>query len=309
MISSLRKSPIKTRLLQLSPALIMIGVFMIMPLLLMAYVSILERGVNGGVDWGTFSFDAYVQFLFEKDFDDQLVLNTDYLQIFMRSLGLALMTTVFALVLGFPTAFYMALQPQKYRNILVFLVTVPFWTNLLVRTYAWIILLRNGGLVETAGQSLGLIDGSLNWLYSSKAIAIGLTYSFLPFMVLPIYASLEKLDFRLIEAAYDLGANRYKAFKKVIIPLASPGIIAGSLLVFIPCLGAYVTPELLGGSKTLMIGNLIQGQFGSARNWPFGAALAFVLLSFVILAMLLNLYVIKKRAAHTLEKEAKEMSS
>lgn len=301
MISTLRQSPEKKRLLQLAPALLVISIFMLMPLLLMAYVSVLERGVNGGVQWGVYSLDAYSQFFFEKDFDDNVVLNTDYIQIFIRSLGLAMMTTIFAFILGFPTAFYMALQPEKYRNILVFLVTIPFWTNLLVRTYAWILLLRNGGIVETAGQSLGLIDGSLNWLYSSKAIAIGLTYSFLPFMVLPIYASLEKLDFRLIEAAYDLGATRFQAFKRIIFPLSSPGIIAGSLLVFIPCLGAYVTPELLGGSKTLMIGNLIQGQFGSARNWPFGAALAFVLLTCVVLAMLINLYLAKRRKNKGLE--------
>lgn len=275
------------RLLLIGPALLVITVLMLLPLGLMAYVSVLERGSAGGVRWGELSAEAYVAFLFERDLDDSLVLNTDYVRIFARSFWLAGITTLLALLVGFPTALYMALQPPARRTLLVFLVTVPFWANLLVRNYAWILLLRNNGLIDGALQGLGLTSRPMGVLYTPTAILIGLVYSFLPFMVLPIYASLEKLDLRLVEAAFDLGADRRRVLRRVIIPLAMPGIVAGCLLVFIPGLGAFVTPELLGGGKALMIGNLIQGQFGAARNWPFGAALAFALLALVLVAMLI----------------------
>jgi spermidine/putrescine transport system permease protein len=277
------------RFLQIAPALAIIGFFMVAPLGLMAYVSLLQKGVNGGVVWNLHTTEAYVNFIFERDLDDSLIINTDYLQIFARSFGLSLLTAVLALAIGFPTALYMAMQPEGRRNLLIFLVTIPFWTNLLVRNYAWILLLRNGGLVENLLRWLGLSDQPLGVLYTPLAVSIGLTYSYLPFMVLPIYASLEKMDSRLIEAAFDLGADRRRALLRVILPLAAPGIAAGCVLVFVPALGAYVTPELLGGGKSMMIGNLIQGQFGAARNWPFGAALAFALLAIVLLAMMIYL--------------------
>jgi len=278
------------RFLQIAPALAIIGFFMLAPLGLMAYVSILEKGLNGGVVWDVHTPEAYLNFIFERDLDDSLILNTDYLQIFARSFGLSLLTAALALAIGFPTALYMAMQPEGRRNLLIFLVTIPFWTNLLVRNYAWILLLRNGGLVENLLHGLGIaVDQPLGLLYTPYAVSIGLTYSYLPFMVLPIYASLEKMDSRLIEAAFDLGADRRRALTRVILPLAAPGIAAGCVLVFVPALGAYVTPELLGGGKSMMIGNLIQSQFGAARNWPFGAALAFALLAIVLLAMMFYL--------------------
>ena len=278
----------RLRLGQLLPATLIIGVFMVLPLAMMAYVSILERAPNGGVVWGSHSTDAYVAFLFERDLFDELVLNTDYLQIFARSFWLAFLTTALALAIGLPTALYIALQPPVRRNILVFLVTIPFWTNLLVRNYAWILLLRNNGLLDNFLSSLGFGPVETGLLYTPWAVAIGLTYSFLPFMVLPIYASLEKLDWRLVEAAYDLYATKWQALRRVVLPLARPGLAAGAVLVFVPCLGAYVTPVLLGGGKSLMIGNLIQSQFGAARNWPFGSALAFALLAIVLVAMLVH---------------------
>jgi spermidine/putrescine transport system permease protein len=287
MATSVLRSPVFRRVSLLGPALLFIGVFMLLPIALMAYVSFLERGEYGGVVWGAHTAEAYVNFLLERDLDGTLILNTDYLQIFMRSLGLAIVTWFLAIVVGFPTALYMALQPERFRNLLIFLVTIPFWTNLLVRNYAWILLLRNNGLIDASLADLGLTSEPISLLYTPFAIGVGLTYSFLPFMVLPIYASLEKVDLRLVEAAFDLGANHLKALMRVIIPLALPGIMAGSILVLIPCLGAYVTPELLGGSKSMMIGNLIQTQFGAARNWPFGAALAFVLLAMVLITMMI----------------------
>ena len=274
------------RLGLIAPGMAVLAVFLVAPLAIMLLVSFLQPGEYGGVKWGQYSLEAYVNFLYERDFDDSLVFNTDYLGIFQRSFWLAVATTAGCLLIGFPTALYLALQSERKRNLLLFLVTVPFWTNLLVRVYAWMLLLRNGGLVDGALGVFGVPEGSLGLLYSNAAVMIGLLYSFLPFMVLPIYTSLEKLDWRLVEAAFDLGANRFQALKRIIIPLAMPGIIAGVMLVFIPSLGNYIIPELLGGGKSLMIGNLIQLQFGSSHNWPFGAALAFALLSLVLLAML-----------------------
>jgi len=218
----------------------------------------------------------------------RLTINTDYLRIFSRSILLAGLTTVLTLLIGFPTALWMAFQPLSRRGFLVFIVTVPFWTNLLVRNFAWILLLRDGGVIDSTLRGLGLTSGPMEVLYTPFATSIGLTYSFLPFMILPIYVSLEKLDRRLIEAAFDLGADRWRALRRIILPLATPGIVAGAILVFVPGLGAFISPELLGGAKSMMIGNLIQEQFGQSRNWPFGAALAFVLLALVLLALWLH---------------------
>lgn len=276
------------RLGLIAPGMAVLAVFLVAPLAIMLLVSFLQPGEYGGVKWGQYSLEAYVNFLYERDFDDSLVFNTDYLGIFQRSFWLAVATTAGCLLIGFPTALYLALQSERKRNLLLFLVTVPFWTNLLVRVYAWMLLLRNGGLVDSGLGVFGVPEGSLGLLYSNTAVMIGLLYSFLPFMVLPIYTSLEKLDWRLVEAAFDLGANRWQALKRVILPLALPGMLAGATLVFIPALGNYIIPELLGGGKALMIGNLIQLQFGSGHNWPLGAALAFSLFSLVLLALLFN---------------------
>lgn len=286
-------SPGARRLLLIGPAVFIIVVFMIVPLGLMAYVSTLERGQYGGVQWGDHSTRAYVSILFAEALDGTFGFNTDYIAIFLRSFWLSLSTTLIALAIGFPTALYMTLQPERYRNLLIFMVTIPFWTNLLVRNYAWILLLRDTGLINEGLISLGVISSPITLLYTDFSVAVGLTYSFLPFMVLPIYASLEKIDFRLVEAGYDLYATRLKVLRRVIVPLAIPGIISGSILVFVPSLGSYVTPVLLGGGKTLMIGNLISMQFGAARNWPFGAALAFVLLALVLLTMMF--YLLRQR--------------
>ena len=272
----------------LSPALAILGLFVVAPLGFMAFVSTLDRGPQGTVVWDRHSLDAYVQFLFERDLMGRLTINTDYLRIFSRSILLAALTTVLTLLIGFPTALWMAFQPLSRRGFLVFIVTVPFWTNLLVRNFAWILLLRDGGVIDSTLRGLGLTNGPMEVLYTPFATSIGLTYSFLPFMILPIYVSLEKLDRRLIEAAFDLGADRWRVLRRIILPLATPGIVAGAILVFVPGLGAFISPELLGGAKSMMIGNLIQEQFGQSRNWPFGAALAFVLLALVLLALWLH---------------------
>jgi spermidine/putrescine transport system permease protein len=244
------------------------------PLLLVLAVSFAARGTYGGVEWiGTFGNYTSIA--------DPL-----YLRIFGRSLWLAVLTTAICLAMGFPLAYVIARAPKRWQGILLFLVVIPFWTNFLVRTYAWMFILRTEGLLNTALLSLGLIRDPLNLLFTDWAVLIGLVYGYLPFMVLPLYAALERLDRPLIEAAWDLYAKPVQVFTKVVLPLSKPGVIAGCVLVFIPSLGAYVTPDLLGGARTMMIGNLIQHQYLVVRDWPFGSALSFVLMAGVLAAVL-----------------------
>lgn len=272
------------RYFQTLPAVLVIALLMGLPMVMMGFVSIVERAPDGGVHWGAFTLRAYSNFLFEESLMGGVELNTDYVTIYIRSFVLSGLTVVGTLLIAFPAALFIALQPQERRNFYIFLISIPFWVNLLVRNYAWILLLRTNGLIDQALIGSGIISEPLDLLYTDIAVAIGLIYSFLPLMVMPLYAALEKFDFSLVEAAFDLGANRIKTLFYVIIPGVRPGIVAGSILVFIPGLGAYVTPALLGGSKSMMIGNLIENQFGAARDWPFGAALSFVLLIVVALA-------------------------
>ena len=271
------------RYVQTLPAVLVIALLMGLPMVMMGFVSIVERAPDGGVHWGEFTLRAYSNFLFEESLMGGVELNTDYVTIYIRSFVLSGLTVVGTLLIAFPAALFIALQPQERRNFYIFLISIPFWVNLLVRNYAWILLLRTNGLIDQALIGSGIISEPLDLLYTDIAVAIGLIYSFLPLMVMPLYAALEKFDFSLVEAAFDLGANRIKTLFYVIIPGVRPGIIAGSILVFIPGLGAYVTPALLGGSKSMMIGNLIENQFGAAGDWPFGAALSFVLLIVVAL--------------------------
>ena len=282
----------------LAPALAIIALIMLVPLGLMLVYSFLEPGRYGGVEW-SFSPEAYIRFLFERQLDDSLVFNQTYLLIFLRSFALSLATTLIALALAFPAALYMAMQPPKWRLILIFLVTIPFWTNLLVRNFAWILILRDRGLINNMLMEIGLISEPLPLIYNNFGILVGLVYSFIPFMVLPIYASLEKLDFRLVEAAYDLGATKMQAIRRIILPLAKPGLYAGCVLVFVPSLGSYITPELLGGGQRLMIGNLIQLQFGASNNWPFGAAMAFVLMVVVLIAVIAYIRRVRRQTTDT----------
>ena len=278
-----------------SPAILFIAILMGGPMLIMVFVSLVERAPDGGVIWGHFTTAAYQQFFFEENLLGEMAFNSDYMQIYLRSILLAGFTVVATFVVGFPTAMFVAMQPARRRVLLIFFLSLPFWVNLLVRNYAWLLLLRGNGLLDQILIGLHITSEPLNILYSNTAIAIGLTYSFLPLMVLPIYAAMEKFDFSLVEAAFDLGATRVQALVHVIIPGVKSGIIAGCLLVFIPGLGSYVTPVLLGGSKSLMIGNLIEAQFAAARNWPFGAALAFVLLMMVIAAAILRAVMLRGR--------------
>jgi spermidine/putrescine transport system permease protein len=281
-----RKRWLKSRYGLVAPAIVIVGLFGILPLMIMVIYSFLKAGDYGGVQW-IFSTEAYVSFLFQRDiFDGTLSFSPDYLQIYARSIILAVVTTVFCLALGFPTAYFMATRPLSQRTAWVFLITIPFWSNLLVRTLAVMLIIRDEGVVNDVLRWFGLIDKPIVMLYTDFAVMLGLLYSFLPFMVLPIYASLEKMDFRLVEAGFDLYATRGKVLRRIIIPLARPGIVAGCLLVFIPAIGAYVTPLILGGGKHLMIGALIALQFGSSRNWPLGSAQALILMTGVLVALL-----------------------
>jgi spermidine/putrescine transport system permease protein len=273
------------RLLLLVPALAILGVLLVVPLGIMVVYSLLTPATFGGVIW-QFSLGAYLQFLFERDiFDDALIFTSAYLEIYLRSFIQALIATAGCLLIGLPTAYFMATRPREQRNLWVFLITVPYWVNLLIRTLAMLFLIRDEGPLNALLLWLGVVERPLAIAYTNKAIAIGLIYSYLPFMVLPIYATIERFDFRLIEAAYDLYADRWTVLRRVILPLAAPGIVAGCLLVFIPSLGAFIAPDILGGGRNLMIGNMIALQFGSSRNWPFGAAAAVILMSMVLLAL------------------------
>lgn len=273
-------------MLGVSPALLAIGLFLIVPILLVVGYSLMEANPYGGVE-PVFSSEAYLSLLFERQLDDSLAFVDAYLLIALRSIGIAAATTLVTLLIGFPVAVWLAMQPPHKRGLLIFLITVPFWANLLIRTYAWILLLRETGVVNGTLVGLGLVDQPLQLLYTDGAVLLGLVYTYAPFVVLPIYATLEKMDMRLLEAAQDLYAGRWRTLRTVVLPIARPGILAGAILTFVPCLGAMVAPELLGGGTRMMLGNLIFRQFSDARNWPFGSALALVLMAAVMLVLTL----------------------
>jgi spermidine/putrescine transport system permease protein len=267
----------------LGPGMLWLVLFFLVPLLIMAAYSLMPRGTYGGVQPG-FTLEHYRRFF------DPL-----YLAILQRTLVWSLVCTAVCLLLGYPVA-YLVARAGRWRAALLFLVVLPFWTSFLVRTFAMIFLLRDSGLVNNVLLRLGLIDAPLTLLYTPFAVLLGLVYGFLPFMILPIYASLEKLDPTLLEAAETLGATPLAGFRRITLPLSLPGVVAGCFLVFIPAMGSFLTSDLLGGAKQLMIGNLIQNQFAAARNWPFGSAASFVVTALVLVAVTVYLRV-RDRAA------------
>jgi spermidine/putrescine transport system permease protein len=266
----------KLRTWFLMPAWLTMVVLFAAPFVIVLAYSFLTRGVYGGIElpWTAESY--------RRLFDPL------YLAILWRSFAMALAATVACLLLGFPAALFIARAPH-HKNLYLQLVMLPFWTSFLVRTYAWIFLLRDTGLFNTALQALGITRAPLPLLYNDGAVLLGLVYGYLPFMVLPIYATLERLDPALVEAAADLGARPLATVFQIVVPLSRPGIVAGSVLVFIPCLGAYLTPDLLGGGRTVMVGNLVQNQFTTARDWPFGAAVSIALMALVTLLLVVYL--------------------
>jgi spermidine/putrescine transport system permease protein len=257
------------------PALAALVVLFALPLAIVLVYSFGTRTRTGRTDLSQLDLAAYRQLA------DPLVL-----QIVSRSLGYALVTTTICLLVGYPFAFYLATRTSRAKAVLLVLVMLPFWSNFLVRTYAWRVLLGSDGPFFTTLQALGLPE--IRLLFTPAAVVIGLVYGYLPFMILPLYAAIERIDQRLIEAARDLHADGWRAFRTITLPLSRPGIIAGSVLVFIPAFGAYVTPELLGGSRSTMVGSYVVRQFFSARDWPFGSALSVAILAVMLLAT--NLY-------------------
>lgn len=248
----------------LAPMVLWLTLFVVIPGAILLVYSFCERGEVGGVVY-TFTLRNY-----ERVFDPV------YLRIFGRSIGYAAVTTALCVIIGYPVAYYIARVEESLRNKLLLLVMVPFWTSFLIRTYAWITILKQEGLLNSFLEATKLDVGPFNLLYTPVAVIIGLVYAYLPFMILPIYGSAEKLDNSLIEAAYDLGAGPLRAFSSVIVPLTMPGIAAGTLLVFVPAIGMFAITDLMGGAKVPMIGNVIQNQFLQARDWPFGAALGVI---------------------------------
>ena len=286
-INRMEEQRVRTNRLLTVPALFIVFIAAIGPLFVMLAYSFMVKGDYGDVKLGQYSLDGWFSVLLQRDiFDDTVGIADAHLTIFWRSVKLSLITTLATLALGFPTAYFIATRPRHTREMWVFLVTIPFSTYLLIRTFAMQQVIRNEGVVKTVLRAIGIIDQPIQIMNTDWAILFGMVYVYLPLMVLPLYASMEKLDFRLIEAAYDLYASRMAVLRRIIIPLVKPGIIAGSILVFIPSLGAYVIPRVLGGGKNMMLGNLIELQFGQGRNWPLGAALSITLMAVVMVALL-----------------------
>lgn len=283
------------RWLLLLPAIVVLVFAASGPLLIVLVYSFLTPGDFGGVRW-QFSTDGWFRVIFARDIfePDVVKWNEAHARIFWRSVSLSFQTTLICLAIGFPTAWFIATRPPRTRPLWLFLITIPFWTNLLIRTFAIQQVLRNEGVVNTALLWLGLIEAPVQMLFTDFAILVGMAYVFLPLMVLPLFAAMDRLDVRLLEAGFDLYASRLQLLWHVILPLVRPGLIAGSILVFIPAIGAYVTPRVLGGGRNMMLGNLIELQFGQGRNWPLGAALAITLLVIVLAALAVYLRTVSR---------------
>jgi spermidine/putrescine transport system permease protein len=279
LLRTIRESKVAQGLTLIGPADLYLFIFMVLPLIVVAVLSFLSRGTYGQVEL-RFNLENYTRLL------DPL-----YGKILLYSLGVGVGTTALCIVVGYPLAYYIARAPARQRSLLLFLVLLPFWTNFIIRIYAWIMILRAGGFLDDVLQWLHITNQPLNLLYTPTAVMIGMIYEFLPFMILPLYTSLEKIENAVMEAAADLGAPPAQVFLRVTLPLSVPGMIAGTILTFIPAMGMFVIPDLMGGAKTILIGNVIRNQFLTARDWPFGAAASMVLM---LLTMVFTLYYTRK---------------
>lgn len=261
----------------LTPGVFWLTCFFVIPLLIVLVVSFSKRSLLGVVDY-SFNLNNYI-----RVFDP----NAPYFTIFLRSMSLASVNTVLCLLFAYPFAFYIARQTPQRQKFLIFLVMVPFWTNFLIRTYALMFIIRDTGLINSWLINLGLIDEPFQILFTPTAIRLGMLYGYLPFAVLPLYASIEQLDYNYIQAAQDLGANAFRVFWRIILPLTMPGVVAAAIITFIPALGDFITPDLLGGGNTFLIGNVLQQQFLTVRDWPFGSAMSVVLMILVLVATMI----------------------
>ncbi|WP_152493688.1 ABC transporter permease [Roseovarius sp. THAF27] len=288
----------------LAPPTIFLGVFFITPLAIMVIYSFLEPGLYGGVVWNFYDLNygrilGWADTRYEK-FDPV------YLTIFLRSVRLALTTVLLSLVICYPAAFWISRMPQGRKNFFLFLITLPFFVSLVVRLFAWVLILRPTGFLNQALMEIGMISEPLNLIFTDTAVVIGMTYVFIPFMFLPLYASIEKLDMSLVEASADLGATRLQTFRRIILPVTLPGIVGGSIIVFIPSLGNFIVPSVLGGAKVMMIGNLIEQQFLSARNWPFGSALGMMVMAAVLLLLMIYVRMMTREEEYATAAKVKE---
>ena len=291
--------PARTGFLLALPTWLTLGIFFLLPLAILFVISFGQRATYGGLkpieDFGLYLSSGKFLANYARS------LHPIYLQIFWRSIWMAVVTTLVCLVVSFPVAYYIAVAaPARRRNLLLGLVVVPFWTSFLIRTYAWMFILRTEGLLNRFLMATGLTHGPLELLYNNFAVLIGLIYGELPFMILPLYASLEKLDLSLLEASADLGATRSSTLWRITVPLTMPGIVAGVILVFVPSLGQFIVSDLLGGAKTILAGNLIQNQFAVARNKPFGSAVAFELTAAVLMLLLAYAFYTKRKGQDVL---------
>jgi len=285
MTGGLRQRSTRQLLALLGPATLFLGVFFVGPLSIMLVYSFLEPGLYGGVEWN-FYHHNFGRILGWADGEYE-EFDPVYIEIFLRSFRLALVTVVSSLLICYPAAYWVSRLSDTWKAFFIFLITLPFFASLIVRLYAWVLILRPTGFINHTLEWLGVIDRPLEMIFTEPAVIVGMVYILVPFMFLPIYASIEKLDMSLVEASHDLGGNRFETFRRVILPLTMPGVVGGSIIVFIPSFGNFVVPSVLGGAKVVMIGNLVEQQFLYARNWPFGAALAMIIMAAVLVFLLI----------------------
>jgi len=271
----------------LAPVTVFLGIFFLLPLAIIAVFSFLTPGLYGGVEWAFYHWNYGRVFGWADGLME--VFEPIYLQILGRSLMFAALTVALTLVLCYPVAFWVSRLPQRWRLFFLFLVTLPFFSSLIVRLYAWLLILKPSGVLNASLMWLGVVDAPLEILYTPGAVVLGMVYVMVPFMFLPLFAAIDNLDRALIEASMDLGGNRIQTFTKVVLPQTLPGIIGGAVIVFIPSVGNFIVPDILGGAKGLMIGNLVEQQFLSARNWPFGAALSMIIMAVVLFVLLVSI--------------------
>ncbi len=280
----------------LAPVTLFLGVFFLLPLLIIALFSFLTPGLYGGVEW-TFYHWNYGRIFGWADGINE-IFEPIYLQVLWRSLSFAALTVGLTLLLCYPVAYWVSRLPERWRLVFLFLITLPFFSSLIVRLYALLLILKPTGLLNTLLLSTAAISEPLEILYTPAAVILGMAYIMVPFMFLPLYAAIDNLDRTLVEASMDLGATRFQTFVKVIVPQTMPGILGGAVIVFIPSVGNFIVPDILGGAKGLMIGNLVEQQFLSARNWPFGSALSMIIMAVVLTVLMVSVTRARKVGGH-----------
>lgn len=292
---SLRRQSVVLGVL-LAPVSLFLGVFFLLPLGIIGVFSLLSPGLYGGVEWSFYHWNYGRIFGWADGVTE--IYEPIYLQIMFRSLSFATLTVLLTLLLCYPVAFWVSRLSERWRLVFMFLITLPFFSSLIVRLYAWLLILKPSGLLNTVLISIGAISEPLEILYTPTAVVLGMVYVMVPFMFLPLYSAVDNLDRAQIEASLDLGANRLQTFLKVILPQTLPGIMGGAVIVFIPAVGNFVVPDVLGGAKGLMIGNLVEQQFLSSRNWPFGSALSMIIMAVVLTVLLITASRARKAGGH-----------